>query len=369
MKNPNPYKSLEENILKIGNRPIFFIGAGISIRYINSPNWKQLLENLANKIKINFPFEYFLQKYDSNYERIASELADYYFELAWTDLKKYNEGYYSSKYPKDIFLKIEIAKIIKEIEEEKDYLKNQGLHDEYQLFRKTNPHSIITTNYDTFLEKSFPNSSIIVGQNIISEKSKGNKRKILKIHGSITYPPSIIIDERDYEHFINTKKYLTAKLLTYFLEYPVIIMGYSLNDRNILGILQTISEIDLRDEKINNIWFVNFTKNTFQNLDLLDEKNIVLPNNKTIRVNLLHVRSFTKLYESIIRTNQFPYSISAIANELGYSNWKQIEKFMKEIEKSKNLSDLIYITTFGKRYSDEYYKQIKMLSDVDKLGF
>ena len=38
------YKILEENIADKGNRPIFFIGSGMTRRYLKGPNWKGLLE-------------------------------------------------------------------------------------------------------------------------------------------------------------------------------------------------------------------------------------------------------------------------------------------------------------------------------------
>ena len=234
-----------------------------------------------------------------------------------------------------------------------------------------NPTAIITTNYDEFLEKIvFKKFKTTVGQKIIKEHLKGNNGKILKIHGCVTKPETIVISELDYENFIFRQKYLSAKLLTYFVEYPIIIMGYSISDRNILSILQTISEINILGESIkqraDNIWFINYSYSNLDEYDTLLEKEIVLPNNKVIVINIINVRAFDKLFQSIINTNQFPFSLTAVAVELDYTHWKQIEKYMDAIEKTDNLkiSDNIkYCTKYKsiKRYSEEFYKRVKQV--------
>jgi len=60
--------------------------------------------------------------------------------------------------------------------------------------------------------------------------------EIFKIHGCITDPAGIVLTDDDYEDWNNKKKYLSAKLLTYFLEHPVLIIGYSAQDPNVLSI-------------------------------------------------------------------------------------------------------------------------------------
>ena len=55
-------------------------------------------------------------------------------------------------------------------------------------------------------------------------------------------PSSIIINKQDYHNFIEKSAYLSAKLLTIFLENPIIFIGYSLNDANVRRILSSIAE-------------------------------------------------------------------------------------------------------------------------------
>lgn len=57
--------------------------------------------------------------------------------------------------------------------------------------------------------------------------------EIYKIHGSCNNSESIVITENDYSVYNKRNAYLSAKLLTIFLEHPIIFLGYSLNDSNI----------------------------------------------------------------------------------------------------------------------------------------
>ncbi len=208
----------------------------------------------------------------------------------------------------------------------------------------------------------------LYGQTLISDRIKGKNGRVLKIHGCVTKPESIVISENDYEIFISKQKYLSAKLLTFFVEYPIIIMGYSLSDRNILGILETISEIDIYGnslkQKADNIWFINYSPSNLEKKDVLLEKEIVLSNNKIILINYINVKTYDKLFESIIGTNKYPYSLTAMANELGYSHWKQIEKYIqiieeREIIKVSNNPEYFIRYKSAKRYSEAFFNKLK----------
>ena len=63
--------------------------------------------------------------------------------------------------------------------------------------------------------------------------------------------------------------YLAAKLITIFIEHPIVFIGYSINDSNIKEILSSIVKC-LNQEKIkklqNNLFFVEW--NPDENSDL-----------------------------------------------------------------------------------------------------
>lgn len=78
------------------------------------------------------------------------------------------------------------------------------------------------------------------GQNELIFSAIQGIAEIYKIHGSIENPETIVINEEDYDEFQNKAAYLTSKLLTIFMEYPIVFLGYSISDANILRILHEI---------------------------------------------------------------------------------------------------------------------------------
>ena len=57
--------------------------------------------------------------------------------------------------------------------------------------------------------------------------------EIYKIHGCVTEPETIMITSEDYQMIEEKNKYLAAKLLTIFIEHPIVFIGYSINDEDI----------------------------------------------------------------------------------------------------------------------------------------
>ena len=117
--------------------------------------------------------------------------------------------------------KVEIAKFINDSSHLVD-----GYQNEIQALRNIsfrNIAGVITTNYDSFFERLFSDYQTYVGQDELIFSPIQGFAEIYKIHGSVTRPETIIINEEDYREFKEKSKYLTAKLLTIFMEYPIIL--------------------------------------------------------------------------------------------------------------------------------------------------
>ena len=63
------------------------------------------------------------------------------------------------------------------------------LQEEIELLKMIHPHSVITTNYDQFLEKVFPDYEVVVGQKIL-RSNNASIGEIFKIHGCSSLPKS-----------------------------------------------------------------------------------------------------------------------------------------------------------------------------------
>jgi hypothetical protein len=98
----------------------------------------------------------------------------------------------------------------------------------------------------------------IIGDRVI-KYNMNSFGEIFKIHGSVSDVKSMVLVQRDYKEFLLRKKYISAKLLTYFAEHPVFVFGYRFNDPNIVSILEDVGEL-IADEEglIKNIFYVKW---------------------------------------------------------------------------------------------------------------
>ncbi|MCU5031541.1 hypothetical protein BK720_01635 [Bacillus thuringiensis serovar brasilensis] len=316
-----------------GTRPILFIGTGLSIRYLNAPSWINLLDRLIHRnSNSNYPIAYYTQNCEDN-PQIASLLIEEYNKYAWDNYKNmvFPKKLYEPNNHKSMFLKYEICRIFERIMENFN-LEDHPLSEEIELFKKIQPHAIITTNYDKMLEKIFPEHSVTVGQQVIKSKESLRIGKILKIHGCMDKPEEIIISTEDYKMFHEKQKYLTAKLLTYFMEHPIIFLGYSLSDSNIKKILLDIAEMvcESPEEIVDNIWFVEWSRDSILNeYKPPSDKYISLDDGKSIRTNYILLHTFEELFETL---NQGDVSsVNALQN---------LEDKIYNIVKSKSISEL-----------------------------
>ncbi len=244
----NNYKQYQDEItadiaavLKTAEcQPILFVGSGFSRRYASGPSWEELLEQLAEACPlIKYEFAYYKQKFPS-LAHIGSVFAEAYREWAWTTGREFfPSDYYSSKYPPEIFIKHAASEILGALKITKG---KSDLNGELAALSNMGPHAVVTTNYDKLLEPLFPNYEVIVGQQIF-RKSFLVLGEIFKIHGTVADPLSMVLTEKDYAEFDTDKRYLSAKLLTYFAEHPLLFVCYRAGDQNIKNVLYDISRM------------------------------------------------------------------------------------------------------------------------------
>ena len=217
---------IQDVIQKFNTTPFLFAGSGITRRYYGLPNWEDLLKHFANRIKADrFGYQSYVSKAkmgdcpEGVLPKVAT-LIQRDFDLAWYDnvegvrtltdkeLIKVEQGISP--------FKVEIAKFINDSSHLVD-----GYQNEIQALRNIsfrNIAGVITTNYDSFFERLFSDYQTYVGQDELIFSPIQGFAEIYKIHGSVTRPETIIINEEDYREFKEKSKYLTAKLLTIFME-------------------------------------------------------------------------------------------------------------------------------------------------------
>lgn len=315
-------ESLLEQIASSNKLPILFIGSGISKRYLcNYPSWSELLETSFSKFE---PDMYQYHKYIDTYKR--QQLSDFeinvklgtiiedHFNTAFFDRKiKLNIG--SNKNPSWVKRGISPYKMyLASFFKHQKLTKNPDLLAEIEKFKllKNKVSAVITTNYDTFLENIiFPNDfQVFVHQNELFSSDSYNIAEIYKIHGSATDAESIIITEKDYQTFKDTRKLIIAKMLTLFAESPIIFLGYSFTDEDVRDIIEDfLSCLTPKELKDIRKHFVFISRKEGET-DLVEiERTIQTKRNTDIPFIEIQTDNYARVYDIL---NQITPGISPI---------------------------------------------------------
>jgi hypothetical protein len=289
----------EELIQKLVSKkhaPFLFLGSGFSRHYINTPDWRGILEMFAPK-HIN---QYFSVLNTDNLPTIATHIAkdltNDFWNLPETDETK--KKYADDIKDQSILLKIKIA----------DYLKTKSLEefpsqyaDEIAVLQKLCIDGIITTNWDDTAERMFPKFTPYIGQQELIFAPTFNIGEIYKIHGCLREPSSMVLTESDYNDYNEKNAYLAAKLITIFIEHPIIFMGYSISDINIMDLLRSLvccmdkKNLDkLRDNLIFVDWQIS-DKEVF----IIDSHSISLNNDIVLPVTRIETNSYLRVFECL----------------------------------------------------------------------
>lgn len=287
--------------------PILFVGSGISLRYLNTETWGALLKKFSDEI--GQTFEKYKSQANGNWPEVGKLIANDFHELWFTD-ERYKELKEENLHEmEDIAspLKVAISKHL--------MTKTKGLaiedNRELKLLKTANIDSIITTNYDLFLETIFPDFKVYTSQAELIFSSIHEIGEIYKIHGCVSNPNSIILTSDDYKDFNSKNAYLAAKLLTLFVEHPVLFLGYSITDNNIRTILSSIvgclnqSQIS---ELADRLFFVEYVEGLGETIEVsrfdLDIGGTLLP------ITRIKADSFVPIFEVLNEVpRRFPASV------------------------------------------------------------
>ena len=276
--------------------PFLFLGSGFSRHYIGSPTWSDLLARFSPKP---------LNQYKSilntdSLPLIATEIAKELTKQFWTlpDDDSFKQAYCDKIVDQSQVLKIKISQYINEI-------SGRGLDNKYaneiEILKKINIDGIITTNWDNTAEQLFPQYTKYIGQKQLITSSSFNVGEIYKIHGCFSAPESLIVTQEDYDDFNRRNAYLAAKLITIFVEHPIVFMGYSISDVNIQELLQSI--VGCLDEmNINklqdNLIFVEWNPDE-QFTSIIETRDIVMEGGITLPVTRFATNNYMDVYKCL----------------------------------------------------------------------
>lgn len=240
----------------------------------------------------------------------VAELIERDFNYKWFQDEKFESS--RTEYRKEIQqgvspFKIEIAKHMKEHSTQ----TKKELEEEIQQLKKSSKKSIggiITTNYDCLLENIFEGYETFIGQEELIFSPIQGIGEIYKIHGCCTKSDSIVINEKDYIDFDDRNAYLAAKIMTIFLEHPIIFLGYSISDKNIENIMKAIikclSEENLKTLK-ERLIFVEWNNSSEE--DSISTYSKSFEGSKSVDMTRIKLSDFSILYEALL-DNKAKYS-------------------------------------------------------------
>ncbi len=274
--------------------PYLFVGAGLARRYADLPSWRDLLAHFAKQT--GAPLGYYET---GTLPQAASNLASAFREIWWKSgdyedslLEWADRVAGSASMP----LKVEIAKYLDSSLE--NFQPPESLADEYDLLRNATIDGIITTNYDRLLQLTFPSYRQFVGQDGLLFSDTQGIAEIYAIHGATTEPASLVLTSEDYADYEDRNAYLAAKLLTIFVEHPVLFIGYSFNDPNIHGLLISLTK-GLKDKTVEKLQdrliFVEYVESASPRV----ERTQISVNNQLIPVVKLVVPDWRDVFAAL----------------------------------------------------------------------
>jgi len=326
---------INEYIHQFTNHPILFIGTGISLRYLeNSYTWDGLLSFISEQLKGSKEFYYDLKSGHENngsfdYPKIARDLEREFNETLVRDrngrFKDINDMFYSNMQDGINIsrFKLYISSLLQQYVVRSDKVEEIS---ELKKVRK-NIGSVITTNYDKFIEELFEFNELI-GNNILLSNPYGS---VYKIHGCVNDPGKIIITDSDYAEFEEKYELIRAQLLSLFIHNPIIFLGYNIGDENIKSLLKTIftyiNPNTPEAEKIRRNFLLVEYENGSQNTEVVDH-DIDMRGFATIRINKIKTDNFLEIYRNLANLN-LPVSAMDI---------RKVQTVVKEIYAGGNIA-------------------------------
>ncbi len=246
------------------NQLVIFVGAGVS-KNSNIPTWKELIREIAKSIQ-----------YDEKCTNCAQR----------TDICPKTDCIGRYDYTQDEMLRIpEYFYLNDRTESHSEYfnqikttLKCDGISNliDDEIFRIL-PHHIITTNYDPLLENSTDVNAQLYAV-VTQDKdllSKASERYLIKMHGDLEIPQTIVLKETDYLNYEQDHPLISTFIRSLLINHTFMFLGYSLNDYNLNLIIEWINYFSKLHsaERLNN-YLITVTPPTNFEVARLESKKI-----------------------------------------------------------------------------------------------
>lgn len=326
-------EQLKQHISKFSTSPFLFVGSGFSRRYLGLPTWELLLTEICTDLMLSKPYNFYKSNADSKLPKVASIIGNEFNEIWWSSdafiesRKKFSDLAESRFSP----LKYEVSNKIKSSNK---FIENDIIEKELKLLKKINIDGVITTNWDLLPEIIFPEYNKFIGQEELIFSELYSIGEIYKIHGCTSKPNSLVLTEEDYQNYEERNAYLAAKLLTIFIENPIIFIGYSLDDKNIQSILKSIIKC-LTKEKVQKLKDrLIFCQWSAEPIEPTIIDSTLLISDTVIPIKLIKLHDFLDVY-TVLANNKRKLPIKIL---------RQMKGMVYDFVKSNTSKSKIYVT-------------------------
>jgi hypothetical protein len=205
-----PPRSLIDNLKN--KRCVLFVGAGLS-KWANLPTWKELLNFLIDKMIEEEPN--FLGRNELDNLLQSGKL----LEVADYCKKVFNERLYN------------------EVLSDRLRGDNVEIPEPHKLIVQLPFSAVVTTNYDKLLEQAYyrsdnvlPKTPTHIDTDMLGPLLFNKKFFILKAHGDIDRPDSLVLTTSDYREIIHSNPAFNAIFSAILLTNAILFIGYSISD-------------------------------------------------------------------------------------------------------------------------------------------
>ncbi|AAM26251.1 SIR2 family NAD-dependent protein deacylase [Bacillus anthracis] len=330
-------KDVESHLIahlkKINTAPFLFIGSGFSKRYLNLEDWAGLMKKFSNLMP--YEFEYYSSTANKDWAEVAELMAKDFHPIWWKEQqfennrKEFKDRISSKQSP----LKVEVAKYLNSIEYK--YGLDEKNDKEIAALKKIVIDGIITTNWDLLLEQIFEEQEmqVYIGQKELLFSHPLEINEIYKIHGCSSIPDSLVLTTSDYKGYNEKNAYLAAKLLTVFIEHPVIFLGYSISDDNIQQILKAITRC-LDQDNIHKLKDrLIFVERAGQEEDSFENNSSLTIGKITVPITRVKTNDYEKIYNALAQ-NKRKFSMKMM---------RQMKSQIYELVKTNDPEEKIYV--------------------------
>lgn len=123
--------------------------------------------------------------------------------------------------------------------------KRQDLSDHLALSSIPHFRNIFTTNYDTLLENSYPETEVKIVRCNADCSLSDKPVNIYKVHGDLRCPEQVVITRQDYDELLSSKRneMVWNRVIDAFASSDIVFLGYGLNDSNVQILLKHVTDV------------------------------------------------------------------------------------------------------------------------------